>query len=59
MSALPPESPFSLHPKFFELLSQDLDTIQLSHLPFLSTVHPLIIIRIIIIIIIIIIIKGG
>ena len=39
---LQPNSPFSLHPTpVFERLSQDLDTMQLSHLLFLPLVHPL------------------
>ena len=38
-----PNAPINttLHPTFFELLRQDLDIFQLSHLPFLSPVHPL------------------
>ena len=41
MPQLPAKSPLSLHPTFVEPLSQDLDIFQLSHLPFLSPVHPL------------------
>ena len=41
MPPLPPASPLSLHPTSVEPLSQDLDIFQLSHLPFLSPVHPL------------------
>jgi len=37
-----PNAPITtVHPTFFELLRQNLDIFQLSHLPFLSSVHPL------------------
>ena len=40
MPPILPESPLSLQPTFFQLLSQDLVTFQISHFPSLTPLHP-------------------